>query len=194
MAESMKSLRPKTFVWTLEWIKTRYSLWVLFILVFIDASFFPFPTTLIFITLCLLYPPRSNYNAFLATLAMGSGGLVGYCIGHFLWISPGNGFSAVAKFFFDHIPGFDINEYFYLRGLYNQWSYGILFSAIFLPIPYQIYSISAGAFEINVIIFAFSTFLFQGIRFFGLAYLIMKFGEGVKEILNKNLKLWPYRH
>jgi membrane protein YqaA with SNARE-associated domain len=120
---------------------------------------------------------------------MGSGGLLGYCIGHFLWITPGDGFSSLANFFFDHIPGFDIHEYQYIRELYNRWSYGILFSAIFLPIPYQIYSISAGAFAINFIIFALSTFVFQGLRFFGLAFLILKFGEGVKEILNKHLKI-----
>lgn len=185
----MKNLFSKAYDWSIDWIKSKYSIWALFVLVFIDSSFFPFPTTLIFITISLLYPPRANYNAIIATLAMSSGGILGYCIGHFLWITPGDGYTAVARFFFDHIPGFDTHQYLYIRELYNRWSYGILFTATILPIPYQIYSISAGAFEINVFIFALSTLLFQGIRFFGLAYLIMKFGEGVKEILYKNLKI-----
>jgi len=161
----------------------------MFILVFIDGAVFPFPTTLIFITLSLFYPQRSNYNAVVATLAMSLGGILGYCIGYYQWLTPGGDFTPVAQFFFNHVPGFDIKLYQYISDLYNKWSYGIFFSAIFLPIPFQIYSISAGAFDVNVIIFGLTTFLFQGSRFFVLAFLVIKFGEGVKLIIQRHLKI-----
>lgn len=120
---------------------------------------------------------------------MGIGGIAGYCIGYYMWLTPGGDFTPLARFFFEHVPGFDVNLYQYISDLYNQWSYGIFFSAIFLPIPFQIYSITAGAFDVNLIIFAITTFLFQGIRFFVLAFLVIKFGEGVRSIVQRHLKL-----
>ena len=106
------------------------------------------------------------------------GGLLGYSIGYFIWLTPGGDFTSLARFFFDHIPGFDVNLYQYISDLYNQWSYGIFFSAIFLPIPFQIYSITAGAFDVNVIIFGITTFLFQGIRFFCISFTCNKVWRG----------------
>jgi membrane protein YqaA with SNARE-associated domain len=185
----MKSLLQQTWDWTLKLGKSRYSMLALFILLFIDASFFPFPTTVIFITISLLYPLRTNFNALIATLAMVAGSVVGYCIGHFLWISAEGGFTGLAQYFFNHIPGFSIDFYQYARELYLKWSYGILFLSILLPIPYQVYSITAGAFDVNLLIFSLSTFLFQGLRFFLLALLVIRFGEEVKTIFHKNLKI-----
>lgn len=185
----MKSLLDHSYLWAERWTRTKYSLLVLFVLVFLDSSLFPFPTTIIFITLSLFYPQRSNLNALVATMAMVIGGLAGYCIGYYMWLTPGGNFTPFARFFFDHVPGFDVNLYQYISDLYNRWSYGIFFSAVFLPVPFQIYSITAGAFDVSVIIFGITTFLFQGIRFFALAFLVMKFGEGVKFILQKHLKM-----
>jgi membrane protein YqaA with SNARE-associated domain len=185
----MKSLLRQTWDWTLKWSKSRYSVLALFMFLFIDASIFPLPTTVIFITMSLLYPLRTNFNALIATLGMVAGAIVGYGIGHFLWISPEGGFTGLAQYFFNHIPGFTIDFYQYSRELYIKWSYGILFLSIILPIPYQVYSITSGAFDVNVIWFGLSTFFFQGLRFFILALLVIKFREGVKTIFHRNLKI-----
>lgn len=185
----MRSLVDQSYSWADRWTKSRYSILALFILVFLDSSLFPFPTTIIFITLSLFHPQRASLNALTATTAMGIGGILGYCIGYYMWLTPGGDFTPLARFFFNHVPGFDVNLYQYISDLYNRWSYGIFFSAIFLPVPFQIYSITAGAFDVNIMIFVTTTFLFQGIRFFTLAFLVMKFGEGVKIILQKHLKM-----
>lgn len=185
----MRSLVKQTYDWTLKWSKSRYSVLALFVFLFSDASFFPLPTTIIFITMSLLYPMRTNFNALIATIAMVSGATVGYGIGHFLWLSSDGGYTVIAQYFFNHIPGFTIDLYHNAQALYSKWSYGILLAAIVLPIPYQFYSISAGAFDSNFFMFGLSTLLFQGLRFFGLAYLVVRFGEGVKSIFQKNLKI-----
>lgn len=185
----MKSLIRQTWEWTLKWSKSKYSMVALFTFLFIDASFFPLPTTVIFLTMSLLYPFRTNYNALVATLGMVAGSVVGYSIGHFLWLRAEGGFTDLAQYFFDHIPGFSVDFYQYARELYVKWSYGIFFLSIILPVPYQVYSISAGAFNMNLLIFGLSTLLFQGLRFFLLAVLVIKFREGVKTIFHKNLKI-----
>jgi membrane protein YqaA with SNARE-associated domain len=185
----MKNLLDQSYSWAEDWTRSRFGIWSLFILVFIDASLFPFPTTILIIAFSLFNHKRSMYNAIAATLAMGIGGMLGYAIGHYTWLTQEGDFTSVARFFFNHVPGFDVNRYNYISTLYNKWSYGIFFSAIFMPIPFQIYSITAGAFNVNFIIFAMTTFLFQGMRFFVLAYLCLKFGERVKVILQKNMKV-----
>jgi membrane protein YqaA with SNARE-associated domain len=185
----MKSLIKQTWDWTLKWSKSRYSVLALFTFIFVDASVFPLPTTVIFITMSLLYPLRTNLNALIATLGMLLGSILGYSIGHYLWLSAEGGFTGLAQYFFNHIPGFSVDLYQNARELYIKWSYGILFSSIILPIPYQLYSITAGAFDINLLLFGLSTLIFQGFRFFMLAFLVIKFGEEVKTIFHKNLRI-----
>lgn len=182
----MRSLLKQTYDWTLKLTKSRYSVLALFMFLFIDASFFPLPTTVIFITMSLLYPLRTNFNALVATLGMMAGSIVGYSIGHFLWIGAGGGFTDLAQYFFNHIPGFTADHYQSARELYIKWSYGILFSAIILPVPYQVYSVSAGAFDYNLLMFEMSTLIFQGLRFFLLAFLIIRFGKESKYYFKEN--------
>jgi membrane protein YqaA with SNARE-associated domain len=159
----MRSLLKQTWDWTLKWGKSRYSTLALFMFLFVDSSFFPLPTTVIFITVSLLYPLRTNFNALIATLGMVFGSLLGYGIGHFLWISSEGGFTGLAQFVFNYVPGFTVDFYQYSRELFIKWSYGILLLSIILPIPYQVYSITAGAFNVNLIGFGLSTFFFQGL-------------------------------
>src|ERR1035437_10879698 len=129
----MRSLFKQSFDWAYKWSKSRYSQLVLFVFLFSDASFFPLPTTIIFITISLLYPLRSNYNAVIATFAMVAGATVGYGIGHYLWLSSEGGYTVIAQYFFNHIPGFTVDLYQNAQTLYSKWSFGILFAAIVLP-------------------------------------------------------------
>jgi membrane protein DedA with SNARE-associated domain len=63
-----------------------------------------------------------------------------------------------------------------------------LFIASVLPLPYKIFSISSGVFDINIFIFCITTLISQGIKFFLLALLIIKLGPEVKKLLEFNLK------
>lgn len=175
--------------WTIKWSNSPYGLLVIFLFVFIDASLFPLPTTIVFVTISLIHPNRSYYNALMATSGMLVGGIVGYSIGHYLWLLPNGDYSALATYFFNNFPGFTEESYLHLQMLYNRWSNGILFLTIFIPIPFQVFSISAGAFNINFGTFIFAIFLFQGFRFVGIAWLIIRYGEDVKELLRHKLKV-----
>lgn len=185
----MQSFLNQTFSWTKEWSKSRYSLLAIFLFLFFDASVFPLPTTVIFITVSLIHPSRSYYNALLASAGMVMGAIVGYSIGHYLWLLPDGNFTPFARYLFDHIPGFTEINYQNAQHLYLKWSYSILLFSTILPIPYQFFSITAGAFNFDIFAFAFATLVFQGFRFFILAWLIVKYGEGVKTIFQRNLKI-----
>jgi membrane protein YqaA with SNARE-associated domain len=162
---------------------------VIFLFLFLDASLFPLPTTIAFITISLIHPSRSYHNALMAVVGMVLGASVGYAIGHYLWLLPDGSYTQFAQYIFNHIPGFTLENYQNAQHLYLKWSYSILFFSIIIPIPYQFISISTGVFDFNIFAFVFATLIFQGFRFFLLAWLIIKYGVGAKVIFQKNLKV-----
>jgi len=66
--------------------------------------------------------------------------------------------------------------------LYNFW---IVFTAGFTPIPYKIITISAGAFNINFLIFLMASIISRGARFFLISFLIFWFGKPIKVFIDK---------
>ena len=92
------------------------------------------------------------------------------------------------NFLFNNIPGFSEEIYNKINVLYSKWDFWLLFIASLLPLPYKIFSISSGVFDINIFIFCTATLISQGIKFFLLALLIIKLGPEVKKLLEFNLK------
>jgi len=185
----MQSFISQSSSWTKKWSSSRFSLLVIFVFLFLDASIFPLPTTIAFITISLIHPSRSYYNALFAVVGMVLGSIAGYAIGHYLWLLPDGSFTQFAHYLFNHIPGFTEVNYQNAQHLYLNWSYSILFLSILMPIPYQFISITAGVFNFDIFTFACLTLIFQGLRFFLLAWLIITYGEGAKIIFQRNLKI-----
>jgi len=185
----MANLFRHSYNWTMDLAGSRFSQLFIFLSFFLDACIFPFPTTIIFITVCLIRPSRSYFNALIATFGMLTGSLIGYALGHYLWLLPDGSFTRLALYLFKHVPGFTINHYHYIQNLYQNWGYNLLLFSVVLPIPYQLYSITAGVFDFNLLLFTFLTLIFQGSRFFIIAWLTVRLGEGVKQLFRKNLKI-----
>ncbi len=80
-------------------------------------------------------------------------------------------------------------KYEYIGGLYNQynaWAVGI---AGFTPIPYKVFTIAAGAFKIDFLVFILASFISRSARFFIVAGLIYKFGSPIKIFIDKYFNL-----
>ena len=76
--------------------------------------------------------------------------LVGYLAGHFLWVNAAGEFTWFANLFFNNIPGFSIDLFNNIKGLYAQWDFWIVFTAGFTPVPYKIFTVTAGVFDMNL--------------------------------------------
>ena len=57
---------------------------------------------------------------------------------------------------------------------YARWDFWILFVAAALPLPYKIFSITSGVFDVNLIIFGIATIISQSLKFYLLALLTNK--------------------
>ena len=184
----MNNWLKKFHVWSLKWANTKWGTWSLFICAFTDASFLPLPTLMFFLALALLNISKTYKYALFTTLGTFSGAIAGYSIGHFAWINMQGEFTGLAQFLFNNIPGFSEEIYNKIHVLYSKWDFWILFIASSLPLPYKIFSISSGVFDINIFIFCLATLISQGIKLFLLALLIIKLGPEVKKLLEFNLK------
>jgi membrane protein YqaA with SNARE-associated domain len=184
----MNNWLKKFHIWSLQWANTKWGTWSLFICAFADASFLPLPTPMFFLALALLNITKTYKYALFATLGTLSGAIAGYAIGHFAWINMHGEFTGLAQFLFNNFPGFSEDIYNKIQILYSKWDFWILFIASVLPLPYKIFSISSGVFDISIFIFCTATLISQGIKFFLLALLIIKSGPEVKKLLEYNLK------
>jgi membrane protein YqaA with SNARE-associated domain len=177
----------RMYDWVLHWADTPYGLHALAILAFVESSFFPIPPDPLLIALCLGATGRALRFAAVATGASVLGGILGYGIGALFWLS-------LSGFFFDNVPGVTPEAFATVQGLYDQWGFWAVFLAGLTPIPYKVFTISAGVFAINFPIFVLASVLSRGLRFFVLAELIRRYGEPIRLFIDRyfNLLAWVF--
>jgi len=189
MKEKTKNTRNplrKLYGWVLSWAEKPSALYALFILAFAESSFFPVPPDVLLIALVLGYRKKWFRMALITTLGSALGGMFGYFIGHWLWWNGGPpNYSAIANFFFTSIPGFTETLFETMKAKYDAYGFWIVFSAGFTPIPYKVFTISSGAFDLNIITFTLASVISRGARFFLVSFLIYWFGEPIKTFIDK---------
>ncbi len=157
-------------------VYSPYSLIFLLGIAFAEASFFPIPPDAVLIPLALLKPEKAIIYGVLTTIFSVLGGAFGYLIGY------KGGRPLVKKFISDE-------KLYRVKLLYNKydvWAVGI---AGLTPIPYKVFTIAAGLFELNFKRFMIASFLGRGGRFIPLGVLIYFFGPSIRPFLEKNFEL-----
>lgn len=148
----------------------------LFILSFIEASFFPVPIETLLFVLCLANPENSLLYALVATVGSSLGGIGGYYIGYV-------GKMAILEKLFKKEK---IEKAHRLFERYGWWA---VFIGGFTPLPYKIFTIGAGVFYIDIKKFISASFISRGLRFFAEAILLMLYGKVILDFLDKHFNL-----
>ncbi|MDX9923841.1 MAG: YqaA family protein [Ignavibacteriaceae bacterium] len=180
----MKFVR-RMYDWVLHWADSPNGAIALFLIAFAESSFFPIPPDALLIALILGAQKKAFKFAAICTGASVLGALFGYMIGHFLWWNGANEFSSLAHFFFNNIPGFSTHLFYDVKALYDEWNFWIIFTAGFTPIPYKVFTVTGGAFNVNIVLFTIASILGRAGRFFLVSYLIWKFGPQIKTFIDK---------
>tara|TARA_B110000014_G_scaffold247039_1_gene220260 strand:- start:446 stop:1066 length:621 start_codon:yes stop_codon:yes gene_type:complete len=174
----------KIYDWVLHLAEKPNGNISLSILSFSEASFFPIPPDVLLIPLCLGNRRKAFVFAFLCSFFSILGAILGYYIGKLLWWDiPGVEYSFIANTFIQYVPGITINGFNKIQALYEQWNFWIVFTAGFTPIPFKLITISAGAFNIDLLMFLFASILSRSARFFLVASLINIFGEAIRDFI-----------
>ena len=175
----------RLYNWVLHWSNTKYGVPALFILSLSESSFFPIPPDVLLIALALGMQSKALYFAFVCSLASILGAIIGYIIGYFAWWNSIGEYTAIAMFFFNHIPGFSSELFTAIQQKFDLYNFFIVFTAGFTPIPFKIITISAGAFNINFPMFIIASTISRSARFFLVALLIKKFGKPITTFIDK---------
>ena len=181
MNHSKNPLR-QIYDWTLSLAERKFSgLW-LGLISFAEASFFPIPPDILLLPLCLGNLKKAFSFALICSVASVLGGLAGYAIGAFAW----DGFS---PWFFQYVPGFTEEKFARIKEWYAEWGWPLVFLAGFSPIPYKIFTIASGVLGMALFPFIGASAVSRSARFFLVAALVAKFGEPMKEKIDKHFNL-----
>ena len=177
----------RLYEWVLHWAETPYGLPALALLTLAESSFFPIPPDPLLMALCLGAASRSLKFATVATAASVVGGMIGYGIGALVWLG-------VSDIFFAYVPGVTPEAFAGVQDLYLQYDFWAVFLAGMTPVPYKVFTISAGVFSINFPIFVLASVLSRGLRFFLVAGLIYRFGPSISSFIDRyfNLLTWVF--
>ncbi|MBL7179496.1 MAG: DedA family protein [Desulfobacterales bacterium] len=170
----------RLYDWILRWAQTPYGAWALFLLAFCESSFFPIPPDVLLIALAVAVPRKSLRYALVCSAGSVLGGCFGYLIGWQFMASIG---SRIVDFYG---LGSKIEYIGALYKTYDAWAVGI---AGFTPIPYKVFTISAGAFKIDFWVFVLASLVSRSARFFLVGGLIYIFGPGIQDFIEKHFNI-----
>lgn len=174
----------RLYDWVLSWAKTPYGTVALFAIAVMESIFFPVPPDVLLIALALGQRRRALYYGLICSAGSLCGGMIGYSLGHYAWLTS-DGFTAIAQFFFHHIPGFSESVYYDLGQRFEEWGFVIIFTAGFTPIPYKLFTVSAGAFGTSFPLFLLASATSRTARFMLVSGLIWRFGEPVRVFIDR---------
>jgi len=180
----MKQIK-ELYNWVLSWAEKPSGPAALGFISTAEASFFPIPPDILLIPLALGKREKAFKFALICSIGSIIGATIGYGIGQWVWWTTVGSFSNFAQFFFDHIPGFSHQGFERIKGLYEEYNFMIVFTAGFTPIPFKLFTISAGAFHVNFSLFIFASIVSRSARFFLIAGLITKYGDPIREFIEK---------
>ncbi|MEJ2217063.1 MAG: DedA family protein [Gemmatimonadota bacterium] len=168
----------RLYDWVLSWAERPGGPWALGGLAFAESSFFPVPPDPLLIALSLGAPRRAFAFALICAVGSITGGIVGYGIGWALW-------SVVGHFFFTYVPGVTPAAFETVRALYDRYDFWAVFTAGLTPIPYKVFTLSAGVFAISFPVFVLASALSRSARFFAIAALIFVFGARIQDFIDR---------
>jgi len=184
----MQKIR-KLYDWVLHWAHTPQGPMALFMLSFAEASFFPVPPDVLLIALALGLRKSALKFALICSFASILGAAAGYVIGKLLWWNNQQEFSGFALFFFDLVPGFSKQLFYSIKAQYDTWNFWVIFTAGFTPIPFKVFTISAGAFNINFPMFLIASAISRTARFLLVGGLIWKYGAAIEGFIDRYFNL-----
>lgn len=161
---------------SLLWVQSPSGIWALFLIAVAESSFFPIPPDVFLMVLCIAVPPKSFRYAAICAAGSVLGGVIGYGLGMGFMDTIG---AKILEWYGLH------DKYQVVQDLYMKYDALAVGAAGFTPLPYKLFTITAGAFKINFVTFTLVSLVSRSARFFLVAALIYKFGAPVRHFIER---------
>ena len=165
------------YEWTLKWAEHKFAPRILAVLTFAESVFFPIPPDVLLAPMVMAQRDKAWRFATITTIASVLGGIVGYGLGYLMfepWIQP-----LITEFGYQ--ARFDKAMLWF-----SEWGVWVVFIAGFSPIPYKLFTVSAGFLSMAFLPFLLASAIGRGMRFFMVAGII-RWGGAAME---RKLKQW----
>lgn len=159
----------------LKWAAHKHAQWYLIGLSFSEASFFPVPVDVLLAPMVIANRQAAWRLAAITTLTSVAGGVFGYFIGMFAF--------DLAETFIHSLNLWD--QYQQAQNWFKEWGFWALLIAGFLPIPYKVFTIAAGALSMALIPFILASIIGRAGRFYLVTGIIILGGEKLERLLHK---------
>src|SRR5215468_8944998 len=161
--------------------ESRQALPTLAAVSFVESSFFPIPPDVVLVPMALAQPHKARLYALVCTVASVLGGILGYAIGALLYDSVGHWLIQLYHLG-DKVEAF--------REGYARWGSLIILLKGVTPIPYKLITITSGFAGYNLGLFVVLSFVARGMRFYLVAFLLSRYGNVAREIIERRLGFW----
>lgn len=164
---------------TLRWARHSRAPWALSILSFAESVIFPVPTDVMLAPMVLAQPMKWLHYAALATVFSVLGGVFGYLLGAWAfdwasaWLLANDGAQTFAE----------------AQRLFQEWGVWFVFIAAFTPVPYKVFTISAGFMALALVPFVIASIAGRAARFFLVAGLVRWVGARYEPLLRRHIEL-----
>jgi membrane protein YqaA with SNARE-associated domain len=172
------AMMKRLYDWTLRMAEHPHALWVLAAVSFIESSVFPIPPDVLIIPMILARPSRAWLIAGVALVASVIGGLLGYAIGALAYQELG-------RPILEALGKGEAIEAFRIR--FNDFGFWAVLTAGVTPFPYKVITIMSGVTSMPLVTFVATSILARGLRFFILAALLRRFGEPIRDFIERRL-------
>ncbi len=166
--------------WLYDWVcglaERPYGSHALFWIAFAESSFFPIPPDVLLIALAVAVPRRSFRFAGICTAGSVLGAAAGYVIGWQFFELVGE---PIVRFYAAEAV------YSHVQQLYEQWNAVAVAVAGLTVIPFKVFTIAAGAFKVNFVVFILAAVASRAARFFAVGALIWWLGPKIKPFIDR---------
>ena len=144
----------------------------------IESIFFPVPTALMVAPMAVARPERAVRIALIATVTSVFGGLFGYFLGYYAigFVEP----------LIEQVGYWD--KYVIAQKWFTEWGFWAVVIAGFSPIPFKLFTISAGALAMSIAPFMFTALIGRSAHFFLVALLMAWAGPKLEPVVKKYIE------
>ncbi len=157
----------------------RQAPWYLALLSLLESFILPFPPPDVMLApMSLAKPDKAMRFATITLVASVCGGLIGYAIGAFL-------FDLIQPLLIDW--GYQARFETVTRW-FEEWGFWAVLVAGFSPVPYKLFTLSAGVLSLALLPFVMASIIGRGLRFFLVAWCLSTFGPAIEAKLIKYIE------
>ena len=170
----------RLYEWVVKLADSPHATIALFLIAFAESSFFPIPPDILLVALAVGAPGRAIWFAIVCTAGSVAGAGFGYLLGLQFYELAGR---PIIEFYGVQDSYAEVGDF------YARWDAIAVGVAGFTPIPFKVFTIAAGAFQINFGTFLLASALSRGARFLIQGILILRFGARIQDLIERYFNL-----